>query len=170
LPDDEIWKTATRLLMQKIAAEEATTAELKAKYARLDAEARERAEQDRRRIQQFLDRMYAVGNPGCSKHDLTEPGHRRRLTWQARAAGRSVSDNDGDELVVDGWVLEANEGLGRFKDSNHLYFRNTTVLSVDGEAFRAGTVSGTRYRERLDPSQITMEMLVGTLMRYGVAI
>jgi hypothetical protein len=177
-PEEDPWKAMAKHLGEEATAATTAQAEADAVYARVEAaaraEAEQRAEQDRKRIDGFLARMDAAGNPGCGNYDLC-------IAPTPYEAGRgyngtTMRGEDPYDLVVRGWAIESNattfENRSSWHDPpSHTTFEKT-VLTVDGIAYYVKYASNApNYeRRRVNPEDITLEMLVRTLIQNGVTV
>jgi hypothetical protein len=146
-----------------------------ADHERQQAEARERTAEGQRRIDEFLKRMRDAGNPGCSRYDLTVVGRRQQINRRFADIRIPPHDDDPDELIVYGWVIEDRSYRAQPRDSASErgdWQERRTILSVDGVAYDMPDrgPGGDFGRARVDPANITMEMLVGTLLRNGLEV
>lgn len=177
-PVGDLWKAEARRLGEKARAAAAAKTEADAAYAKSEAVARRQAErgaeQDRERINGFLTRMHDAGDRGCGDHDLSiSPTH-----YQASQGhtGATMRGDDPYDLVVRGWVIESrttsHEARSDWHDPPASTTYERTVLTVDGIAYYAKSSSRAPIyeRHRVKPEDVTLEMLVRTLMQNGVEV
>jgi len=172
---EDPWRTTAELLREKAAAAEIAHKAAMTERSRQEAEALERTSEGQRRIDGFLSRMRDAGNPGCAEHDLTIVGRRDKMIRRRADIGDTLRDEDPDELIVLGWVIEDRSHRVQPRDSptgREGWYTSHTILTTDGDAFDKPDRSpgGGFGRSRLDPAEVTMEMLVGTLIRNGVEV
>ncbi len=174
-PEQDPWKATARALGEKAAAARLAQDEAAAERARQRDEAQQRTSEGERRIDEFLDRMRDAGDPGCTEYDLSIPGRRDKMIRRRAEIGEPFRDEDPDELIVMGWIIEDRSHRAHPRDSASErgdWCVSRTVLTTDGIAFDTpGRSPGGDFgRSRLDPAKVTMEMLVGTLTKNGVEV
>jgi hypothetical protein len=172
--EQDPWRAAADRLAERTAAAAVANAAWSAKLARLDREAAERTAEGQRRISGFLDRMRIAGNPGIGRHDLTVLGRHDKMIRRRAEIGEQLRDEDPDRLVVQGWVVADNSFRAHPRDSGSEqgdWCVNQTIVTVGGDAFRIPDMhAGDFGRTRMDPADITIDILVETLVRNGVKV
>ena len=172
--EQDPWRAAADRFAEKTAAAAVANAARTTEYARQDREAAERTAEGKRRIGEFLDRMRDAGNPGIHRHDLSVPGRRDKMIRRRADIGEPFRDEDPGQLVAEGWVVEDRSFRAEARDSasdRGDWCVVQTIVTVDGDAFRVPDMrAGDFGRTRMDPADITIDMLAETLIRHGVKV
>ncbi len=173
--EEDPWKAAAERVRERDTAAALADFAIMSDYERRQREAAERTAEGQRRIEGFLSRMRDAGNPGCGEHNLTTPNRRRNMMRRRADGAGEFKDEDPDELIVQGWVIEDRSFRAHPRDSvsdQGDWHESRTVLTVDGIAFDKPDRSpgGGFGRARVDPADITIDMLAETLIRNGVEL